>query len=116
MTTPMTEAQIRRTAEFYGIDMQEAHRRYQIVQLHTGDPNDPICVGCAKRPAELPEYDMLLEPEDLEGITDERRAELRKEACMREEGTRNPENGHFLCNSCYIRNGQPSSSRGWICP
>jgi hypothetical protein len=33
-----------------------------------------------------------------------------------EEGTYNPANGHFLCDECYIKAGQPSSPRGWRCP
>lgn len=32
------------------------------------------------------------------------------------EGTYNPENGHFACTLCYIRIGQPSSPRGWTAP
>ena len=32
------------------------------------------------------------------------------------EGTINRENGHFACTDCYIRIGQPSSSRGWVAP
>lgn len=118
MSMPMTEEQIARTAAFYKIDATEARRRYDIVQAHTGDPNDPICVGCAKRPFELPEYDMLIDDTDPESLTDERRAELRLQACLQEEGTLNPENGHFLCNHDYILNGQPSkrSPDRWICP
>jgi hypothetical protein len=32
----------------------------------------------------------------------------------REEGTLNRETGHFLCTSCYIKAGMPSSPRGWV--
>jgi hypothetical protein len=33
-----------------------------------------------------------------------------------EEGTLNTSNGHFLCDECYIKAGQPSSPSGWVCP
>lgn len=123
MSMPMTDEQIARTAAFYGIDATEARRRYEVCQAHTGDPEDPICVGCATRPSETSEYDYLIGDEmevprflpngEHRVLTLE---EARREACIREEGTLNPENGHYLCNDCYIRNGQPSSSRGWVCP
>jgi hypothetical protein len=32
------------------------------------------------------------------------------------EGTYNPESGHFLCTDCYIAVGCPSSNTGWIAP
>ena len=30
-----------------------------------------------------------------------------------EEGTYNPSNGHFACDTCYIKLGMPSSPSGW---
>jgi hypothetical protein len=114
----MTEEQIARTAAFYGVDADEARRRYEVCQAHTGDPEDPICIGCARRPAEMPELDEYiresLEDLDANPVT----AEERLAFVLREEGTLNPENGHFLCNDCYIRNGQPSKRwpDRWVCP
>jgi hypothetical protein len=35
---------------------------------------------------------------------------------LQEEGTYNPENGHFLCDTCYIAAGMPSAPGGWVCP
>ena len=35
---------------------------------------------------------------------------------IEEEGTYNPANGHFACDSDYIALGQPSSRSGWKCP
>ena len=67
---------------------------------------DPLCVGCNKTPSEIPEY---MGAADEEGITPE-------EYVRMEEGTYNPRNGHFLCTSCYIRAGEPSSPNGWVCP
>ena len=112
MPTPMTDEQIQRTADFYGIDMDVARRRYEVIQAHTDDPEDPICVGCAKRPPEIEGYRIatMMHPDDEP--TDEEITQY----VIAEEGTYNPTNGHFLCDPCYIRNGQPSSSRGWRCP
>lgn len=112
MPTPMTDEQIQQGADFYGIDMDEARRRYEIVQAHTDDPNDPICVGCAKRPPELDAYRWAAMTDEDHKPTDEEVTAY----VIAEEGTYNQTNGHFLCDPCYIRNGQPSSDRGWVCP
>lgn len=118
----MTEEQMARTAAFYGIDMTEARRRYEVLQAHRDDPEDPICVGCARRPAEMEEYDILLPDYDGEHFDNDGHlrtltlAEKRRLACTENEGTLNSENGHFLCTEDYIRNGSPSNSRGWVCP
>jgi hypothetical protein len=44
--------------------------------------------------------------------------ESRTEYVLREEGTLNPINHHFLCDMCYIKAGTPSGSGGsrWVCP
>jgi len=70
---------------------------------------NPICVGCNQRPQDLPEYVSVweLEREDYENVD---------EWVIVNEGTLNPENGHFLCTDCYINAGMPSSPRGWIAP
>jgi hypothetical protein len=31
-----------------------------------------------------------------------------------DDGTFNRVNGHFACDECYIRIGQPSSPSGWV--
>lgn len=66
----------------------------------------PICVGCDKRPDELDEYSPDSTGEDM----------TPDEYVKFGEGTYNPSNGHFLCTSCYIKAGQPSSPRGWVAP
>jgi len=68
-------------------------------------PN-PICTGCNKRPEEIDEY---IEIAEIEEITPD-------DFVREEEGTYNPENGHFLCTNCYIKAGMPSSPKGWIAP
>lgn len=74
----------------------------------------PVCQGCGKLPEELDEYIVAAASELEEGnwVTDD---EVR-EYVRREEGTFNPTNSHFLCTSCYINAGMPTSPRGWICP
>lgn len=67
-----------------------------------------ICTGCNKTADELPEY-----------IAGAEEAEITVEQYVREEeGTYNPENGHFLCTDCYIKAGMPSKPypERWICP
>lgn len=65
-----------------------------------------ICAYCNKRPDEIEEY--------LEASAEENL--MPDEYVRREEGTYNPDNGHFACTECYIRIGMPSSPRGWIAP
>lgn len=67
-----------------------------------------ICTGCNKTADELPEY--------IEGAAE---AEMTVEQYVREEeGTYNPENGHFLCTDCYIKAGMPSLPypKRWVAP
>lgn len=67
---------------------------------------NPICIGCNKTPTEIEEYvDAALEDETTPD-----------QYVRTEEGTYNPKNGHFLCTSCYIKAGQPSSPSGWRAP
>ena len=66
---------------------------------------------CQRKPEEIEEYINMAEAEstETEKITP-------SQYVWNEEGTLNRSNGHFLCTSCYIKVGQPSSSIGWICP
>lgn len=72
---------------------------------------DLICVGCQKTPDQIAEYVEAAanEPEYYEDAHD---------YVIKEEGTLNPENGHFLCTDCYIDAGQPSHPhpRRWVAP
>jgi len=104
---------LQRCADFYGIDMDEALRRRAVVTAQTDDPNDPICIGCARRPHEINAY-----IEVVQGAPDApvpTAAEVRQYV-IEEEGTYNRENGHFLCDEDYIKNGMPSRDGGWVCP
>jgi len=62
--------------------------------------------GCGRVPDEISEY----QPESTGELLSPRAY------VMREEGTLNRQNGHFLCTSCYIKAGQPSSPWGWTAP
>lgn len=65
-----------------------------------------ICIGCGKWPSALSEYSPESTGEDLTA----------EEYVWYNEGTLNRENGHFLCDQCYIRAGMPSSPHGWVAP
>lgn len=67
---------------------------------------EPMCVGCGKHPADDP---YLVELAEEEGSTPD-------EYVRYNEGTYNPENGHYLCDTCYIKAGMPSSPYGWVAP
>lgn len=65
------------------------------------------CTGCNRTPDQIPIYVDLAEVEEMAGAED---------YVWHEEGTLNRENGHFLCDECYIKAGMPSSPGGWIAP
>lgn len=71
--------------------------------------HEMLCIGCKKHPSQIEEYIQAAsgEPEYYKSAAD---------YCWREEGTMNRENGHFLCTSCYIKAGCPSSPRRWRAP
>lgn len=57
-----------------------------------------ICRDCQKTPAEILEYQMMVEDEGYRNAD---------EAVMLNEGTYNPMTGQFLCTECYINAGMP---------
>lgn len=68
----------------------------------------PLCIGCGKHADELPEY--------IEAAAEN---EMTPDNYVRtEEGTFNPENGHFLCTPCYVDAGMPTAPgpKGWRAP
>lgn len=73
---------------------------------------DLMCVGCGKTPDELDEYIDAVS-EEATGVVGGMKPD---DYVWEEEGTLNRENGHFLCTSCYIGAGMPSSPRGWVAP
>lgn len=90
--------------------------------------HEPICVGCNTKGEEIEEYQQhaINDKYDIESIEEYNKkkeelgdAEVKRmavEYIKREEGTYNPENGHFLCTPCYVKAGCPSSPRGWKAP
>lgn len=66
----------------------------------------PVCIGCGRHPEEIEEYVEAAKQCDL----------TPDEYVMKEEGTYNPSNGHFLCTVDYVKAGMPSSPRGWHAP
>jgi hypothetical protein len=69
----------------------------------------PICGRCGRRPDEIEEYIEAAKECDDDAITPD--VYVRSE-----EGTYNKDNGHFLCTTCYVEAGMPTSDRGWVCP
>lgn len=67
---------------------------------------------CGRRPEEIPAYRLFARQYEDDDPTDD---EIRQYV-LDEEGTLNMENGHFLCDDCYIEAGMPSSPTGWKCP
>lgn len=59
---------------------------------------DIRCNGCHLTPEEIEEY--WPESTGESGV-------CASDYVKREEGTFNPENGHFWCTSCYIKAGMP---------
>lgn len=83
----------------------------------TFTPFDPNCGRLATDITSV-EVGAMIEWEDptpWDSLTDHERA-VATEKYARSDGTFNPTNGHFLCDECYIKLGQPSSPRGWKCP
>ena len=65
-----------------------------------------VCIKCLKGPHQIQEY--------IDAAASE---EMTPEDFVRtEEGTYNAENGHFVCTSCYIEIGMPTSPTGWKAP
>jgi hypothetical protein len=63
---------------------------------------DPIC---GRRAADMDDYDGCIEREDpSKPATPQQRVDY----VLNEEGTYDPASGQFLCDSCYIKVGQPS--------
>lgn len=67
------------------------------------EPYDPMCMRYAR------DMDYL---DTFRELPDQSRADYIRQ----EEGTYNVDNGHFLCDGCYIKAGQPTSPFGWTCP
>lgn len=66
---------------------------------------DPVCIGCDTRAMDLDYIDAFRD-------SNENRADY----IRREDGTLNISNGHFMCDSCYIKAGQPTAPGGWVAP
>lgn len=109
---PSVQENLRRAAEHYGVTYEEAVRRYTLITGQGGNPEDPICIGCAKRPHEIDGYRVMV----MAGPGDTPSDEAVRQYVIEEEGTYNPANGHFLCDEDYIKSGMPSSPGGWRAP
>lgn len=72
----------------------------------------PTCTGCGHYPEDIPDIVVMAKMDDMSPSA----------WVIAEEGTLNHDNGHFLCNDCYIRAGMPSGRDGhggpgrWVAP
>lgn len=78
-------------------------------------PYDPMCGRYASDMKAL-DYSWANSQEELDSVPVEQRGERRVAYILKEEGTLNPTNGHFLCDRCYIAAGMPTAPNGWVCP
>lgn len=78
-------------------------------------PYDP---GCSRYAADMEGLDSFWasSQEELDAVPVEQRGERRAAYILKEEGTLNHSNGHFLCDGCYIAAGMPTGPNGWVCP
>ena len=79
------------------------------------NPYDPMCCRFA---ADMEELDSFWADSwaERDMVPVEERRQRRIAYVMKEEGTLNPLNGHFLCDRCYIAAGMPTGTGGWVCP
>lgn len=91
-----------------------------------------VCNGCLLEAKDIEEYVLAADDANVAGDLDQCQSclampgENHMSSCpmfitpddyvWQEEGTLNPKNGHFLCTTCYIAAGMPSSSQGWKAP
>jgi hypothetical protein len=82
-----------------------------------GNPLHPYDPFCRRSAAEMPDYDtFIFESEEDERDNGPVTPEMREKFVIREEGTYNPQNGHFTCDRCYINLKMPSGPSGWRAP
>jgi hypothetical protein len=73
--------------------------------LNYPKPYDPMCERYAEN---MTDYDSF-----IPGTISPQKREI---YVIQEEGTYNKTNGHFLCDTCYIKAGMPTKPYGWKCP
>ena len=76
----------------------------------------PTCIRCFRTPDNIDEYIEAAKPEPSVILSAPPPYASPDDYVRKEEGTYNPENGHFLCTSCYIDAGMPSRPGGWVAP
>lgn len=64
------------------------------------------CFNCGRLPHEIEEYVVRAHEEET----------TPQLYVIEEEGTYNPDNGHFCCTECYVQIGMPITEEGWKAP
>ncbi len=62
---------------------------------------DPVCVKCGKKPHQILEYTAT------SGAWGPGEYHSPADYVRDQEGTYNPDNGHFFCTACYVEAGMP---------
>jgi hypothetical protein len=79
-------------------------------------PYDPMCERLAEDMEYLDTF-WADSQEELDSVPPEEYSHHRAKYIRMNDGTFNKENGHFLCDSCYVKAGMPTGPYGWwICP
>jgi hypothetical protein len=78
-------------------------------------PYDPMCLRLAEDMEYLDTF-WADSQEELAATPQEEYPQRRADYVRLHEGTYNKDNGHFLCDSCYIMAGMPTAPGGWVCP
>lgn len=86
-----------------------------ILESAIPQPYDPMCERLAENMEYLDTF-WAESQEEYDSTPIEEHPHLRAEYVRCNDGTYNPINGHFLCDSCYIKAGMPTAPGGWVCP
>lgn len=78
-------------------------------------PYDPSCERLAENMEYLDSF-WATSQEELDSTPVEEYERRRADYVRLYEGTYNKDNGHFLCDTCYIKAGMPTAPGGWVCP
>jgi hypothetical protein len=113
---PFTCADYQRITGMPCPDSEIGKRAHQAVARATDEIKIVDEATLGKNTVEAEPYDPYCQrfASEIPGLVEMATAEEMSPAeYARDDGTYNSENGHFACDSCYIKLGMPSSRYGW---